>query len=274
MQQNKVTQTENLAATELDIDNLDPDAVRAQSGSALVGALFSAGLQKVGSAQAGGPGQKIYVEADNMPSMYVNNNTGSNFVSVEDVDPVNTGTTTVDGVTVTWGIYANGTTFDPTGKPITVNFYPFAFAIANGGVTSAAIITAIGGTANFSTVKGFTPPVTETGKIGGSVALNVGIDLSNSLLTSYSLNVVDANSSPRTWSGTLNNSSPVSLVSFAQGGASLAVTCAGTTCGTGVGNGAAAGMLIGPNAKGLISSYLLSTTTGQGVAGAVIQSRP
>lgn len=272
-QQNKVTQTENLDATKLDIDNLDPDATRAQSGSAVVGALFSGGLQKVGSAQAGSPGQKVYVEADNMPSMYVNNNTGTNFVSVEDVDPVNAGTTTVDGVTVTWGIYANGTTFDSTGKPISVNFHPFAFAYANGGATSAATITAIGGTANFSIVAGFTPPVTESGNIGGSVSLNVGVNLTTSTLTNYNLNLVDANSNPRTWSGTLNNSSPVSLASFAQGGASLAVTCTGTTCGSGAGRGAAAGILVGPNAKGLISSYILSTTTGQGVAGTVIQSR-
>ena len=273
-QQNKVTQTENLAATKLDIDNLDPDATRAQSGSTVVSALFSGGLQKVGSAQAGNPGEKVYVEADNMPSMYVNNNTGSNFVSVEDVDPVNTGSTSVDGVTVTWGIYANGTTFDSTGRPIPVNFHPFAFAFANGGATSAATITAIGGTASFSTVAGFTPPVTESGNIGGTVSLNVGVNLTTSTLTNYNLNVVDANSSPRIWVGSLNNSSPVSLASFSQGGASLAVTCTGTTCGSGMGNGSAAGILVGPNAKGLISSYVLSTTTGQGVAGTVIQSRP
>ena len=273
-QQNKVTQTENLAATKLDLDNLDPDAMRAESGSAVVGALFSGGLQKVGSAQAGSPGQKVYVETDNMPSMYVNNNTGSNFVSVEDVDPVNTGTTIVDGVTVTWGIYANGITFDSTGKPISVNFHPFAFAYANGGATPAARITAIGGMANFSTVAGFTPPVTESGNIGGTVILNVGVNLTASTLTNFNLNVVDANSSPRTWTGVLNNSSPVSLASFAQGGASLTVTCTGNNCGSGIGNGSAAGILLGPNAKGLISSYILTTSTGQGVAGTVIQSRP
>ena len=93
-----------------------------------------------------------------------------------------------------------------------------------------------------------------------------------STLTSYNLTVADANS--RNWTGTFNGSLP--LATFSQNGAALAVTCnaGGTSCGSGAGSGAALGVLIGSNAKGLISSYVMKTSTGQGVAGVVIQSRP
>ena len=270
-QQNRITQPDHLANTSLDLNTLDSDATPAPSGSAIVGAHMSVGLQSVGSAQAGNSGETLFLEKDNVPVNYSNNTSGFNFVANEGSEPINTGTTQVDGVTVTWGIYAGGTAFDTSGNAITINFHPFAFA--NGGATPTAVISSIGGTANFSTVAGYTPPVTESGNIGGSITLNVGINLSTASLTSYILGVADANS--RNWTGTLNGSVP--LATFAQSGAALAVTCSGgsgASCGSGTGSGMAAGMLVGPNAKGLISSYVLSTTTGQAVAGTAIMSRP
>src|SRR5208282_1508233 len=112
---------------------------------------------------------------------------------------------------------------------------------------------------------------TESGNLGGIVNLNVGINFGTATLTRYNLALTDANS--RNWNGTLNNG-PVPLSTFVQNGTPLAVICGSTSCGSGVGSGSATGMLIGPNAKGLISSYVLSTTTGQAVAGAAIISRP
>lgn len=263
--QNQITQSEHLANTNLDLNTLERDGLPAASGSAVVAAHMTSGLLTVGSAQAGEPKQTLLVE-DNVPGSYSNNTTGFNFIASE-ADPINYGATQVDGVKVTWGVYAGGTAFDTSGKPITINFHPFAYV--NGGATSPAAVSSMTGNATFSNVIGYTKPVTESGNLGGSVNLNVGINLGTSTVTSYNLAVADANS--RNWTGTLNNG-PVALATFAQNGAPLAVTCSG--CGSGMASGSAAGILIGPNAKGLISSYVLSTTTGQAVAGAVIMSRP
>lgn len=264
-QQNNVTQPDHLANTNLDLNTLDSDASTAPSGSAVVGANMSAGLHAVGSAQAGNSGVTLLLE-NKLPVNYSNNTSGFNFVTNEGSDAINSGTAPVDGVTVSWGIYAGGTAFSTSGKAITINFHPFAYA--DGGATPVAVISNMAGNAIFSNsnMVGHTPPVTESGNIGGSVTLNVGINLSNATLTSYILNVADANS--RNWTGTFNGTVP--LATFAQNGTSLAVTCAACT---GTPSGNAAGMLIGPNAKGLISSYIMSTTTGQAVAGTAIMSR-
>jgi hypothetical protein len=250
----------------VDLNTLDTDASAAPSGSAVVGAHLSASLQAVGTAQSSNPGNKLQVE-DNVPVNYANNTTGFNFVSIERSEASNSGTAQVDGATVTWGIYAGGTAFDTLGNAISINFHPFAYA--SGGATSASTIHSIGGTATFSNVAGNTPPVNESGNIGGSITLNVGINLGAATLTNYILNVADASS--RNWTGTFNGSVPLST--FAQSGTTLAVTCSGASCGSGKGSGAAAGILIGPNAKGLISSYIMNTTTGQAVAGTAIMSR-
>jgi hypothetical protein len=126
------------------------------------------------------------------------------------------------------------------------------------------------GSVNYSKVAGFTSPLNEAGDLGGNLSLSVDINLGSSKLTGYNLLVTDANG--RNWAGTLDSS--VSLSTFSQTGAPLAVTCAGSTCGSGTGTGLAVGKLIGTNAKGLISSYGLSTASGQSVAGAAVLSRP
>lgn len=263
---NKFTQTERLNRSSVDISTLEKDASPATPGSAVVGVNMASGLLVVGGAQAGNPGEKLFLE-NNVLSSYFNATTnfnfldnGASFISYESAQ--------VDSVKVTWGIYAGGVVFDTAGKAIMVNFHPFAFA--NGGGTPLAVVGSMSGSANFSNVVGYTKPVTESGALGGSVNLNVGINLGTNTVTSYNLSVTDVNS--RNWIGTLG--SPVAFSTFAQNGTPLAVTCGGTSCGSGMGHGVAAGMLIGPNAKGMISSYALSTTTGQAVAGAVVISRP
>lgn len=267
-EENHLTQTDRLANSSLDINTfVETDATPAAQGSAVVGAQMAGGSLTVGSAQAGNPGEQLLVEEDE-PSNYSNNATGFNF-NDHQATLINSMTAPVDGVNVTWGIYAGGIAFDTSGNAITINFHPFAFA--NAGATPSAVISSIGGTAAFSTVVG-SSTVTESGNLGGSVSLNVGINLTAATVTNYTLGVTDAKA--RSWTGTLNG--PVALSTFTNGanGMPLAVTCAGTSCGSGTGSGSAAGMLVGPNAKGLISSYVLSTTTGQAVAGAVVMSRP
>jgi hypothetical protein len=262
--QNKVTQPDNLANTQVDLNALENDGVPAPPGSAVVGAHLANGLHTVGTAQSGRAGDQILVE-DDVPGTYSNHTTGFNYVASEGGEPIQPGTATVDGVAVNWGLYAGGVAFDNSGRAIAISFHPYAYASA-----PPSVITALGGSATFSTVVGNTPPVTESGNVGGSVNLNVGVNLGNATLTGYNLAVTDAGS--RNWTGTLNGAVP--LATFAQSGAALAATCSGTGCGAGAGSGLAAGMLIGPNAKGLITSYALGTPTGQAVVGAAIMSRP
>jgi hypothetical protein len=266
-EENKLTQTDRLANGSLDINTfVEKDSVPAAPGSAVVGAQMANGLLAVGSVQAGNPGEILLIEEDG-PTNYSNNATGFNFNDYRST-LIDSGTAQVDGVNVTWGVYAGGIAFDASGNAIALNFHPFAFA--NEGATPLTLVSSISGIASFSNMVGYTSPVTESGNLGGSVTLNVGINLGTSTMTSYNLAVVDADS--RNWFGTLNG--PVALSTFALNGAPLAVSCGGASCGSGIGGGVAAGMLVGPNANGLISSYALSTTSGQAVAGAAIISRP
>jgi len=260
--QNKIVQPDLLGNTSLDLDTLETDSVPAPSGSAVVGAQMAGGLLVVGSAQAGNPGVTLLAE-DKVPVTYSNNATGFNYIADEG-SPINKESTYVDGVKVTWGIYTGGIAFDTSGNAITINFHPFAYV--NGGATPPSVVSAIGGTATFSNMVDYTKPVTESGTLGGNVTLNVGINLGTATLTSYNLAVTDANS--RNWIGAL--SAPVPLSTFANG-TPLAVTCGACT---GTASGSAVGLLFGPNAKGLISSYVFRTTTGQAVVGAAIMSRP
>lgn len=260
-EQDKVTQPVLLANSPVDLNTLETDSSPAKENSGAVGAHMSGWLHTAGSAQVGNPGEQLY-EEDGFPTSYSNDTTGFNYLAV-DAPPIQSGTAMVDSASVTWGIYAGGVAFDISGNAIPINYHAFAFT--DGGVTPPSVISAIGGTATFSTLVG-SSSVTESGNIrsNSGVTLNVGINLGTGTLTSYILAVADANS--RNWIGTL--SSPVPLSAFANG-TSLAVTC---TC-TGTASGSAAGMLIGQSAKGLISSYQMSTTTGQAVAGAVVMSR-
>lgn len=262
-QQNSITQSDRLGNTSLDLNTLETNGSPATPGSAVVGAHLSSGLMAVGSAQTGNPGVTLLAEG-NDPGSYANNVSGFNFIANE-ADSFSQGTAQVDGVTVSWGIYAGGIAFDPSGKAITINFHPFAYAIE--GATPATVVSTMRGSATFSNVAGYTKPVTESGNMGGSVNLNIAINLGASTVTSYNLTVTDANA--RNWTGSLVNGTPVALATFANG-TPLAVSCSGS----GVATGSAAGLLIGPNAKGLISSYVLSTTNGQAVTGAVLMSRP
>lgn len=260
--QNKLTQTDLIDNSSVDLSTLETDASPAVSGSAVVGAHL--GLRSVGSAKVGNAGEKLLVEHYE-PSAYSNDATGFNYVDHQ-TTLIDYKTANVDTVDVSWGIYAGGVTFDAAGNALAVDFHPFAYV--NGGATSPAAISAIGGSATFSSIVGSTS-VTESGNINRSnsgVSLSVTIDLGTATVTNYNLGVTDGNS--RSWNGIFSGSAPLST--FANG-IPLAGTC---VCGSTVSaSGSAAGMLIGPNGKGLISSFIMSTTTGQAVAGAAVLSR-
>jgi hypothetical protein len=260
-EQDKVTQPVLLANSPVDLNTLETDSSPAEENSGVVGAHMSGWLQTAGGAQAGNPGEQLY-EEDGFPTSYSNDATGYNYLAV-DAPPIQSGTAMVDSASVTWGIYAGGVAFDISGNALPINYHAFAFT--DGGVTPPSVISAIGGTAVFSNPVG-SSSVTESGNIrsNGGVTLNVGVNLGTGILTSYNLAVTDA--SNRNWTGTI--SGPVPLSTFANG-TPLAGNC---NCGSGMvsASGSAAGMLIGTNAGGLISSYVLGTTTGQAVAGAVV----
>ena len=264
-QQNNVTQTEHLGNSNLNLDTPENDSSSSSSssssGSAVVGSHLSEGLLAVGSVRAGNPGATIQAGGGSL-SGYANNVSGFNF-SASEADQIERGSVQVDGSTVSWGIYADGTAFNTSGKAITINAHAYAYAY--GGAAPPAVLGT--GTASFSTLA-HTTPVSESGNPGGSVTLNVSVNLGTSTLTGYNLNVTDASS--RNWNAQLINGTPVALSSFANG-TPLSVNC--NSC-TGSATGNAAGLLIGSNAKGMISSYALGTTTGQAVTGAVILSRP
>lgn len=242
--------------------------VSTASGSAVVGVHMDSEILAVGGVQAGLAGQTLILNDSGLPSIYSSDGTNFNYLA-NDAPLIDYGTAVVDGVNVKWGVYAGGVTFDPSGNATSVDFHHFAFA---GSTTPPEVISALGGVATFSNIVGYSQPTTELGGIGGSVtSLTVNITLgANAAVTGYNLGVTDAHA--RNWTGVFNGN--VGLSTFAQSGVPLTVTCAGAPCGSGVGSGNAVGVLVGPNAKGFISSYGLSTTTGQAVAGAVVMSRP
>ena len=237
-------------------------------GTASVGTHQFPGSVTVGGLVTDNVGLMVLLDDAGHPAVITNDSTGYNFVA-NAARLVDFGSAIVDSVNVIWGIYAGGTTFDIAGNPLPIDFHHFA--LAAGGATPDQIISSMSGTATFSNIVGFTKPTNELGSLGGNVTISTSIQLGASpAVTSYNVGVTDANS--RVWSGTFSGST--SLAIFAQTGVNLSVICAGPQCGSGTGTGNATGILIGPNAKGLITSYGLATTTGQAVAGAAVLSRP
>jgi hypothetical protein len=237
-------------------------------GTASVGTHVATGSVSVGGLVTDNIGLIVLIDDAGLPGVITNRATNYNYVT-NFAPLVDFGSAIVDSMPVIWGIYAGGTTFDIAGNPSPVDFHHFA--LATGGATPDQVITSMNGTATFSNVVGFTKPTNELGGIGGGVTINTGIQLGASpAVTSYNIGVVDANS--RTWAGAFAGSVP--LLTFAQSGVPLSVTCTGAQCGAGAGTGNATGILIGPSAKGLITSYGLATTTGQRVGGAAVLSRP
>jgi hypothetical protein len=177
----------------------------------------------------------------------------------------------IDGAVAIWGLYDGGTVTDPaTGDEVPAGFHHFAFA--PGGVTPPDVIAGMSGSVRFANIVGFTQPTGEDGRIGGSLhALEVNVDLgAKPGVTGYAVRIEDAQA--RNWTGGFNGFVP--LGEFAAGRLPLNARCDGAGCGSGTGTGSAAGVLIGGSAKGLITTYGLGTTTGQGVAGAAVLSRP
>lgn len=187
--------------------------------------------------------------------------TGFRFGSV-DATLVDFGSASANGTGLRWGIYAGGVIFSPeSGARVPTNFHYMMAA----NYSTIADLT-VPGSAVMTTTVGYTRPIDEQGRIGGSAALSVGL-IYGALprVQAYNLSVVDAGG--RNWSANLV--SPQTLASFLTSSSTpnLSVTCSGA-CATS-GGGHAAGIVAGgANRDVFISSYTLKAGTA-GVIGSV-----
>lgn len=240
----------------------------APPASLLIGVYNGAGTLTAGSVKSGDNGANLLIGDNHDPASASNNTTRFNYLA-NDAKLIQSGVVDEDGIDAHWGIYAGGVSFDPAGRAIPVGFHHFVFL--ERGVTPLETLTAMNGTASFSRVDGFSPPTNELGGMGGSVKADISINLGpNAAVTAYHLAVSDAQA--RNWNGSFNGN--VAIADFAQRGVPLSVSCSGAFCGSGVGAGSAVGALVGPAAKALVTSYGMTTTSGQQVAGVAVLSRP
>ncbi|HRE18186.1 MAG TPA: hypothetical protein PLW86_14140, partial [Rhodocyclaceae bacterium] len=168
---------------------------------------------------------------------------------------------------VNWGIYAGGAINDGMGLR-----YPqyFHFMIGGEASTSFSLMSAmpnVNDTYYFSSVAGFTKPITEGGAVGGSVS-DLSLTLTNLggaiHVTDYSIQVDDALG--RTWNGNLI--SPQGLATFTHNpGQNLSVSCG--ACPAGIASGQASGMAIGNPISGFVTSYSMKHGSA-GVTGAAV----
>ena len=160
-------------------------------------------------------------------------------------------------VAIQWGIYAGGNITAPTGS----RAVPFFHFMSAQGTPQAAVNTLSG---SYSNVLGSTKLISENGVFGGAVT-SVSITVNNGNLTSYNLQAVDAQA--RTWTGNCTGctGSGVPLTQFSATGINLAGTGAGASA-----TGKAQGTPIGPSGAGMVSSFNLKTTAGQGVTGSFV----
>jgi hypothetical protein len=184
--------------------------------------------------------------------------------SRENAPFIDRGAAIVDGEGVKWGVYRGGVRIDERGASQALLF---TFMMA-GQATPASLIQQPG-VGLYTTTAGFTAPVDENRRVGGTADLNARVVFgANPRITDYNLRVIDG--SNRLWQANLNTPSQ-SLQSFARNPTSpnLAVTCAGAACGAPAGQGQASGFVIGPNRGGLISSYGLGAGNSS-VVGSIV----
>lgn len=206
-----------------------------------------------------------------LPFAAADTRNGFNFLVGDVTSLYDVGYATVDGVNVVWGLYGNANDVDPrTGVVRAIDFHHFAFSPQ--GVTSLPVLRGLSGTATFGQLVGASMLTDESGGIGGKVnSLKIGVQFGpQTRITSYQLNATDSQS--RTWNA--NFSGAINLPNFRAGNLPLTVQCQGDGCGSGMGRGSAAGVVIGNVGKGVMTTYGLHTTTGQTTAGAALVTRP
>jgi hypothetical protein len=179
-----------------------------------------------------------------------------------DAKLVDAGEADANGTKIRWGIYDGGAIFSPEEGARVPKF--FHYMLAANYSTPAEL--SVPGVAAMYKVVGFTKPIDEQARVGGSVTLSVGLQFGTTpRILSYNLGVTDAGG--RAWTGTLTG--PQTLASFSSSGTTpnLSVTCSGACAPSG--SGSASGVVIGgANRDGMISSYVLNAGSA-GVTGSV-----
>jgi hypothetical protein len=265
--------------------------VLAPNGTAVAGGgMGSAGLNN-GAGFIGDPSGNLSVMLDASGGPVTV--TGNNFNYIRNGAPALMQDSQPFGTeTVKWGIYDGGVMVD-NGVASTKTI--FFWMDATSATTTANLLSAIptiGATLSFTGTAGFTPPITESAGIGGTVMSSVSLQNFDGtpFVSSYNLKVMDT--SARTWMASLT--APQSLDSFRTGGnvaSAATINTSGTwvnNTGTGgIGNlsgtctgcsltaviplaGNVQGVVIGnPTPVGMLSSYKMNAGTST-VAGAVV----
>ncbi|SCK15369.1 hypothetical protein [Vogesella sp. LIG4] len=244
-------------------------------GSAYVGASqdLAAGQVRVGGVVSSWRNHSVIVldPSWGLPSAVADTTNGFNFFTTDVTNLFDLGLDKVDGVYVLWGLYGQGNDVDPlSGAMRNVDFHHFAFAPR--GITPASVLNNLSGTASFGNLVGSTMLTDESGSVGGQLnTLQIGVQFGPQIrVTSYQLNATDAQS--RTWNAQFSGN--VGLPDFRAGRLPLTVQCSGDGCGSSTGSGSAAGVVIGNNGKGIITSYGLQTSGGAKAGGVAVVSRP
>jgi len=193
------------------------------------------------------------------------------FMATGDTQVVQSAQAQIDGVQVAWGVYSGGAQSDSSGENWQYTDY-HDFAWSSGGATPMSVINSLSGTFVFNQVVGATTPTSENGTIGGQLnSLSVSMQFgANPGVTNYAVDVTDGNQ--RRWQAA--STGFVSLSDFKSGQLSLSGSCVSAACGATQANGGAAGIVVGANGKGLITSYGLSTQQGDMVSGVAVLIRP
>ena len=212
-------------------------------------------------------GTGILEDPSNNPSI-VSNSGGFRYAR-RTAPMVDSGRALVDGVPVNWGVYAGGVQFVPSLGASETFFFYFMQALQ---LTSVAALQQPG-SATYSSVVGFTRPIDEMRRVGGSInSFSASITFgANPRLTSYNVNLSDAGA--RVWTGTLTDSQGLGSFARSGGPANLTTTCSGACAPSGAGE--TTGFVIGANRGGLLSAYRLQTSGGANfVTGSIVAKPP
>lgn len=255
----------------VDLRYVAASSIPAPNGFTVAGGDLSPGQSLGnGSGFVGNPleGMAILLDSAGNP-LSVGTNGGFNYDRAGAAQ-IDAGSATVGGKLVRWGIYAGGAISDNMGPR-----YPQYFFFMGGGEATTftnlqAALPVNNATLTFSTVGGYTKPITESGSVGGTVT-SLSIELKNlggSInVSAYNIGVTDAQG--RIWSAYMPT--PELLKNFVMGGSgsdNLNVSCSG--CAQSSGTGSGRGMAIGnPAPAGFISSYTLKAGAS-GVAGSAL----
>lgn len=239
--------------------NFDENLTPAGQGYALAGGDKSGALIGSGAGIVGNGDTMNIVLGPNGNPVVVGDN-GGNFTFLRNQAPLlDSGSATVAGTEVRWGIYAGGFIADQTTGGRAVDFFHF---VTSTQAMPQALVAGFSGT--YNAVTAFTRPVTEAGLGGSAGSVTTNIVFGGGSLTSLSLGVTD--SLGRAWSA--NNVGTPTMANFIANG--VHVSGSGPGAAINPASSQVSGVPIGATGGGLIGSYDLHNTVGKAVTGSFV----